>query len=312
MTIPSSARTALCMAVGALTLSLAGCGQGESKAGASTAVAAVSGDEATQNKFNHYTEGFNKLIDDNWGVREKYNDYVEADIPAAQASGDVYFAENISNLEQALAELKEGRALDGGRQAAETDAAVDALIPRIEALLTQWKTLTPYYESKAYRDDNLAKGKAAHTALVTAYENVLHAIQTLDVALSRHLRARDAARIEAYRKSGDTAAYNVLNAMQQADLLSSAVIAGDSAEADRLLPLLIAANTALHETEAATAAGADNKVEYDLISGYIDSMIGDYRDLKQKDSDSDRESIVDNYNRAVGQMNDVELPSLDR
>ena len=156
------------MAVGALTLSLAGCGQGEGKAGASTAVAAVSGDEATQNKFNHYTEGFNKLIDDNWGVREKYNDYVEADIPAAQASGDVYFAENISNLEQALFELKESRALDGGPQAAETD----------------------------------------------------------------------------------------------------------------------------------------NKVEYDLISGDIDSMIGDYRDLKQENSDSDRESIADNYNRAVSQMNE--------
>ena len=302
-----TARFAAVLASSLIALSMAACGQAGDGKTSAPSVAAASGDEATQAKFGHYTEGFNKLIDDNWGVREKYQDYVEADIPSAKASGNVYFAENISNLERALTELKEGRALNGGRQATEADAAVDALIPRIETLLTQWKTLTPYYESKAYREDNLAQGKAAHPALIAAYEGVMAGIGTLDTALTKHLRARDAARLEAFRKSGNTAAYNVMNAMQQADLFSSAVIDKNMAESDRLLPLLVAANAELHKTEQATPADGDNKVEYDLISGYIDRMIGDYRDLKQGGSDSDREDIVDGYNNAVEQMNDIEF-----
>ena len=307
-----TARFATVLASSLIALSMAACGQageggaGEGKTG-TPSVAAASGDAATQAKFGHYTEGFNKLIDDNWGVREKYEDYLEADIPSAKASGNVYFAENISNLERALTELKEGRALNGGRQATEADAAVDALVPRIQVLLTQWKTLTPYYESKAYREDGLAQGKAAHPALISAYEEVMAGIGTLDMALTKHLRARDVARLEAFRKSGNTAAFNVMNAMQQADLFSSAVIEKNMAESDRLLPLLVAANTELHKTEQATPADGDNKVEYDLISGYIDRMIGDYRDLKQGGSDSDREDIVDGYNNAVEQMNDIEF-----
>lgn len=300
-------RIAALLGASIIALSLAACGNGTTTPEKAQSVSAASGDTATQEKFGHYTEGFNKLIDDSWGVSDKYQDYVEADIPGAQASGSINFPENISQLEGALTELKEGRALNGGRQSAETDAAVDALIPQIEALLTQWRTLTPYYESKAYRDDGLAKGKAAHPALMAAYKGVLDGIKSLDAALTKHLRARDAARIEAYKKSGNTAAYTVLNAMQQADLFSSAVIDKNAAEADRLLPVLVAANTALHQTHQTAAADDGNKVEYDLISGYIDSMIGDYRDLKQEESDSDRENIVDNYNRAVEQLNDIEF-----
>jgi len=305
----STPRLAALLATSVLALSLSACGASDSKEGAPQSVAAASGDEATQAKFGHYTEGFNKLIDDSWGVRDKYQDYVEANIPGAQASGDVYFPENISNLERALAELKEGRALNGGSQAAESDAAVDRVIAQGNLLLAQWKTLDPYYESKAYRDDNLAQGKAAHPALIAAYEGTMQAIGQLDAALTKHLRARDAARIEAYRKSGNTAAYNVMNAMQQADLFSSAVIEKNMAESERLFPLLVAANAELHKTEAATPSDGDNKIEYDLISGYIDSMIGDYRDLKQSNEDRDRESIVNNYNNAVNQMNDVEFES---
>jgi hypothetical protein len=304
----STPRIVAMLAGSVLALSLAACGQSDGKTGAPS-VAAASGNEATQNKFNHYTEGFNKLIDDNWGVGKQYQSYVEADVPHANASGNVYFSENITNLERALGELKEGRALNGGAQATEADAAVDKVLAQGAVLLAQWKTLAPYYESKAYREDNLAQGKAAHPALIAAYESTIEAIGQLDAALTRHLRARDAARLEAYRKSGNTAAYNLMNAMQQADLFTSAVIEKNMAESDRLLPLVIAANAELHKTEAATPADGDNKIEYDLISGYLDRMIGDYRDLKQSNDDDDREDIIDAYNNAVGQMNDVEFES---
>lgn len=303
-------RTAIATSVltGALALTLTACGQsGEAKSGATPSIAAASGSEATQNKFGEYTEGFNKLIDDHWGVSEKYEAYVKANIPGANASGNVYFPENISNLERALDSIRKGRALNGGDQSREADAAADQVLAQGGALLAQWKELGPYYESKAYRDDNLAKGKAAHAALIAAYEGTLSSIDEFDVALTKHLRTRREAEIAAFKKAGKTDAYNVYNAMYQADLLSSAVIEKNTAEAERVFPLLVAANAELHKTEAATATGEPNKVEYDLISGYLDRMIGDYRDLKQSNSDSDRKDIVDGYNRAINQLNDVEF-----
>lgn len=308
MTKQAGTRLGIALLMSAAALSVASCGQGgDGKAGAPKSVAAAGGNEATQNKFSLYTDAFNDLIDDFFGIQKNYNDYVEENIPAASATSSISFSENISTLERSLAKLREGRALAGGPQAAKADAAVDALLTEGDKLLAQWKTLDTYYESKAYRDDNLAKGKAAHPALMSAYEGTLGAIKSLDAALTEHLRARDAARVVEYQRKGNTAAYNVLNTMQLADLFSSAVIEGNTAEADRLLPLVVAANAELHKTEAATAAGADNKVEYDLISGYIDGMIGDYRDFKQDGDQSDRGDVVEAYNNAVEQMNDIEF-----
>lgn len=298
----------MALLMGAAAISVTACGQGgDGKAGAPKSVAAASGNEATQNKFSLYTDAFNDLIDDFFGVQKNYNDYVEENIPAASASSSISFSENISTLERSLTKLREGRALAGGPQAAKADAAVDTLLAEGDKLLAQWKTLDTYYESKAYREDNLAKGKAAHPALMAACEGTLGGIKSLDAALTEHLRARDAARIADFQRKGNTAAYNVLNTMQQADMFSSAVIAGNAAEADRLLPLVVAANAELHKTEAATADGADNKVEYHLISGYIDGMIGDYRDYKQDGEESDRGNVVEAYNNAVEQMNDVKF-----
>lgn len=304
----SLSRTAVLALAASLTLGVAACGnQGEN--GKAPSVAAASGSEAVQEKFSHYTDGFNDLIDDNWGVSKQFTSYRELNIPGASAGGSIYFPENISNLERAMAKLKEGRDLAGGDKSARADAAVDKVLAQGALLLTQWQTLEPYYETRAYRDDALAKGKAAHPALMTAYEGTIAAIEELDAALTEYLRARDAARVEAYRKGGHTDAANVMQAMQLADHFSTAVIEKNVAEADRLMPQLEAALVELRKSEAAMASGAENKVEFDLISGYLGRMVGAWRDYKQDQDDSDRETIVDQYNDAVEQMNDIEFPA---
>lgn len=305
----SLSRTAVLALAAGLTLGVAACGNQGENGGKAQSVAAASGSEAVQEKFSHYTDGFNDLIDDNWGVSKQFASYSELNIPGASASGSIYFPENISNLERALAKLKEGRALSGGDKSARADAAVDKVLAQGAVLLTQWQTLEPYYETRAYREDGLAKGKAAHPALISAYESTIAAIDELDAALTEYLRARDAARVEAYRKGGHTDAANVMQAMQLADHFSTAVIDKNVAEADRLLPQLEAALVELRKSEAAMASGAENKVEFDLISGYLGRMVGSWRDYKQDQDDSDRETIVDQYNDAVEQMNDIEFPA---
>lgn len=297
-------------AVCAAALSAAACGQSDGKASNPLEnVAAAAGNQSADEKFGAYTEAFNKLIDDTWGVSTNFDRYQKLNIPNASADGSLSFPENISTLEGALEKLKEGRAARAGSVGAAADAAADKVIAQGDALLAQWKALDPYYESRAYREDGLAKGKAAHPALMAAYQGVLAGIDELDAALTQYLRARDAERIETYRKGGHTDAANVVNAMQIADHFSSAVIEKNIAEADRLLPSLEAAMAELRKSEQSMQSGADNKTEFSLISGYLTSMVGAWRDYKQQPDDSDRERVVDQYNSAVQQMNDIEFPA---
>ncbi|WP_428154531.1 DUF3829 domain-containing protein [Brevundimonas sp.] len=296
----------------AMTMGLAACGQGDAKGGADgkpQSVSAATGNEATQQKQGLYTEGFNKLIDEHWGVPENFDSYQKLDIPNASTTSSISFPENITTLETAIEKLKEGKALAGGNQSRRTDAAVDKLLPQLEALLAQWKTLDPYYESRAYREDGLAKGKAAHAALMTAYQGAIAGIGELDAALSEYQRASNAAKIEALTKSGHPAEASLIDAMQKADHFTTAVIEDNPAEADRLLPEFVAAAAKLRTAEAGLPADDENKSEFGSIAGYVDSMIGSWRDYKQSKSDYERESIVDDYNRAIDRMNDVEMPA---
>ncbi len=295
----------------AMTMGLAACGQGDAKNGADgrpQSVRAAAGTETTQEKLSHYTEAFNKLIDEHWGVPENFDKYQKLNIPNANPTSSIYFPENITTLETAIAKLKEGKALSGGAQSQRADAAVDKLIPQLEALLAQWKTLDPYYESRAYREDNLAQGKAAHAALMSAYEGAAAGIGELDAALTEYQRASNAAKMAALIKSGHAAEASLIDAMQKADHFTTAVIEDNTAEADRLLPEFVAAAAKLRTAEAGLAADNANKSEFGSIAGRLDSMIGSWRDYKQSKSDYERESIVDDYNRAIGDMNDVEMP----
>jgi len=293
---------------GALTLGLAACGNGSAKDGPA-AVAASAANPLSQEKFNHYVEAFNKLVDDSWGVGSNFHNYQALDIANKSASDSIYFPENITTLEGAIAALKEGEAVRSDAQSKPVDDAAKALIPQLEALLAQWKILDPYYETRRYREDGLAQGKAANAGLITAYETAMTGIERFDSTLTTYLRNRDAARLEAFRANGQGDLANLMDAMQKADLFTDAVIKGDKAESDRLLPGVETAVSELRKSEAALPEDNGNKSEFGQIAGYLEGMIGDYRDYKQSDSDSDREDVVDRYNDAVGQMDDVELPA---
>lgn len=295
----------------AAALSLAACG--DSKGGAENSapksVAQAAGNEATQEKMSTYIDAFNALIHDHWGVSKKFEEYQKMNIPGASASANLYFPENISHLERAIAKLKEGRALNGGNQGKKADEAADKLIPQLEALLAQWQALDPYFESRAYRDDSLAKAKEAHPALMQAYQGSVAGIEELDVALSEYQRASNAAKLEVMRKGGHTAEASLLDAMQKADLFTNAVMEDNKAEADAQLPAMEAAIAALREEQAKLPADNSNKSYLSSIADNLTGMVGAYRDLKQSNSDSYRERVVDRYNSAIGNMNRVELPA---
>lgn len=304
-------RTLLAVALtGAL---LAGCGKTPESATSSVPAAAAPATapaaESASAKFNAYTEGYNKLIDENWGVREMFEDHKEKALANASPSDEISFPENMSTLEAAITKLKEGRAVaTSAGNAREADAAVDALLVPASALLAQWKVLTPYFETRAYRADQLAQYKAADAELTRNYEATLKAIDTLDAALTVHQRAQSVARADAFKKAGDMPLYHATDTMRLAELFVTAAMDEKTAEADTLLPQLEASLTALGTAHGAMAADAANRYEVGRVHQYVGSMIGGYRDFQQSGDASDMESVVDAYNNAIEEYGDIESP----
>ena len=295
----------------AAVLGLSACGdnKGNGENPAPRSVARTTGDEATQQKMNLYVEAYNALIDDPWGVPKYFVEYQNLNIPGASASSPIHFPENISHLERAIEKLKEGRALNGGNQGKRSDEAVDQMIPQLEALLTQWRTLDPYFESRAYRDDNLATAKAAHAGLMQAYQGSVAGIERLSDALSEYQRATNAAKMQAMLQAGHTAEASALDAMQKADLFTNAVMDNNAADADRQLPAMEAAIAKLREEQAKLPSDNSNKSNLGSIADSLSGMVGAYRDFKQTNADGYREQVVDRYNSAIGNMNRVEMPA---
>lgn len=297
-------RAGMLATAAALALALGACDMLQSQA--ERAVAAAEGSSKTQQKFDHYTEAFNAVID-TFGPQERYDSYLKLDIPNASPNGAINFPESAARLQQVLDNLKKGRALNGGDQATRADAAADKLITAGEALLAQWTELTPYFESQAYREDGLAKARAAHPRLIAAYDATLAAIKELDAALTEHLRARDKARAEAYKASGDMTAYHAVNTMRIADQFTSAVLEDDAAAADKLLIDLTASLKELDAIATTLPATDVNKGNLSSVISRLNSAVGSYREFKASKDDYDKQSVIQDYNGAVGASNNLQF-----
>lgn len=316
MEVTRMTRNLLAVALAGALLLLSACDKsahpaaGTSSAVATPDAARPSAEATTASKFNAYTEGYNKLVEENWGVRATFNDHRENNIAKANPSDEINFAENVTTLELAISKLKQGRALPATEdEARAADAAVDSLLPPASALLVQWKTFAPYFETRAYRADKLAKYKAADAELTRNYEATLAAVDAFDAALTTHQRSQSVARAEAFKKAGNIPLYHATNTMRLAELFVSAAMAEKTAEADKLLPELETSVAALAAAQQAMAADAPNRTELEQVAHYVGSMLGEYRDFKQSHDASDMKSVVSDYNNAIGDFADIEVPA---
>lgn len=308
-------RYALLAAATLALLPLAGCDKAKQLAQSSgnTLEAmqdALSDEDVKAQKFDHYTDGFNELIDDHWGVSKNYNSYRER-VPAEQdPSGDVDFPEAAFQLEEAIRSLKEGRTLSTkDKDCVAADAAVDELLPPAEKLLAQWRELAVYFETKVYRDDKLAKAKAAHESLVANYEATLAGIHKLEQALTIYQRAREQTRLGRLKKDGDMPLYHTVHTMQLAEALVSAAQEKNLREGDKLLLELEASLAEMVKAQAAMEkeSGNTNPLNMGLIAADVGPMIGDYRDFKQSKDPKDINDMIEKYNDAVDNYSDIEF-----
>lgn len=307
----SKTRTSLLAAACVSVLALGACGQNEgatSNGSATSNSASATQSPKTMEKYNAYTDGYNELIG-TFGAAYQYDRYLRLNIPSASATADLNFPSNVSLFERAIGKIKEGRAINGGNATEAADAAADKLIASGDALIAKWKDLEPYYQSKAYRDDALAKGKAAHEELVAAYVGLLDGINQLDTVLTEQGRAQNAQRIADLRKSGEDNAANLIDASAQAEVLVSHALADEIPEADAGLANLEAAIAKARETQAAMSDGDINKSHYDMTLDALTDVVGAFRNLKQSPGDSNKDAVLRAYNESVTAMNRADLPA---
>ncbi|MDQ6685788.1 MAG: YiiG family protein [Pseudomonadota bacterium] len=324
---PSTVRRACALAaVLTLTLGLGACGKSEPPAAvpvetAKPAIDATAGrttpamapDVSGITKFNDYIDAYNKLVG-TFGLRETYERYREAHFATAKPTASLNFNEGW--VYQALAAFKKARA-DSGDGMKDLDKAADALIPPMEKLVAEMKELNLYYTSKAYREDNLAKGKQQDPILLADFEAVTARAGEFEVELSRVQHERAVAKLDELKQRGDALGYQSAAAMMSAETLANTFKRPEDVKNAALfqkadaniaeLEKTLAAQRSEYEKAKAAAKGPGGgpSYEHESLARYLTEMIGAYRDFKLSKSSRDHQQMFTAYNNAVGAANSL-------
>jgi hypothetical protein len=297
--------------VPAMLLALSACGGDKSGNASGGLFGQSKSDEAESKKLNTYTEGSNFLLG-GAGISGLAESYAARDIPSKSASDDISVIEaNVVKL--GLGKLKEARAMSGGPE--DLDKAADTLIAAIEKLQARYDPLAIYYKSKAYKEDNLARGKQEDAALTADFKTAIDAQKAFDTLLKRDRDAQTEKDLVQLKKDGDTLGYATKSAVQKAerlvglfnkpeDLQNAQLFAqadGLVGEIDKLLVEQRAAY-AKAKSEAKSQIEAPSS-SFERVDRELTDMIGNYREMKQTKDVDDVNDMVESYNDAVSAMN---------
>lgn len=297
-------------------LLLGGCSKaGDQSASSTTGVGETApagrSDDAARAKLGAYTAGYNKLLD-TFGLPATAEAYAKEEIASKKPSDSI--SVNDGWLEQANSLLKTARAMSGGP--ADVDQAADRLLGALGAAMTRLDGLKVYYDSKAYKDDGLKRGKQEDAAMTAEFKAALTAMEQFSTILDRERKSATTAELAALQAKGDMLGYHTRLALQQteqlvslfngeADIRNPAVIARADAQLAILEKTLTAQRGELAKAKTAATSEKPVDVNYSLVADRLTSAIGDYRDLKQSREVDDYNDLIGHYNDAVEDSNDI-------
>lgn len=265
---------------------------------------------AQTSKITAYTAVFNTLMGGTpqvyGGLTDPAEAYLAADIASASPKDVIELELNPDWLPGALGELKAARAMRGDADMAAVDQAADQLISAIETIVRVEGGLQGYYEGRVYRQDGLARGRAAEPQLRKGYEDAISAMQAMEGALLVVQRRANDARITQLEARGNVAEASLLKAMRRADVMTTAIIAGDRSSADRAAGELEAALADMRQNKSRLRNKDDGDV-YDLVIESLTGALASYRD-SAPDSDITAQLVVPQYNNAVQFSSNMSLP----
>ena len=296
-----------CLALGGLLVLLAAC----SRSSGGSPLAPGGEDQA---KLNAYTEGYNIMVGE-FGLKQQLDDYQKAGINGPHPTPETVYLTG-GWLDQARAKLQAARAMPGGGLA-DADAAADRFLPALQQVLTHEASLNGYYQSKAWRDDGLARGKREDPVLVGEFHTAFATAAPLDAALTRARDTRERAQLAALKASGNAVAYQSQLALSQArglvqsfhnqaDLHDPTKLAAANATAATLEKTLVDQHAAVAKAKAGLNPGSIDGFRVDSCGRAgddLDRLLGAYRDLKAGGGAKAYQSMVAAFNSAVSGVN---------
>jgi hypothetical protein len=303
----------LMMAVPAIVIAavLSGCDRNQARQAVKEAVgAAANAENAPNEKLNAYIEGNNRLVG-NFGLAEMRKSYFEKNIPARSAKDDIFIS--AGRISQAIDPLKKGRAVKSDGMP-ELDQSADQLIGALEKLISQLNEMEPYYKAKAYKEDDLAKGKAQDPLLRESLDAAMSAQDKFGAALDVQSRKRDDALLATLKADGNATLYHLKLGLRQAEdvvnlFKSEADISNleKYKQADALVAELEKTLAEQRKLHAALERGA-NQVNHDAVTERLTELVGAYRQLKTSKRSNDFNSMIHRYNGAVNASNEIRFP----
>lgn len=295
-----------------MSLLLAGCDRIPGLGNAATADEATSANPRVGAKVNAYTESYNKLIG-YFGLLDIAKRYRENRI-AGQSPRDTIYV-NEGAIEAALTRLKEARAMPGGTPT--LDRAADALIAALDKVMARLGPLKTYYDSRAYRDDALARGKREDPLMLAEFDAAIAEAGRFDSALTATRHARLEGELARLKEAGNTLGYNTKVELKHAEdllaLFPTPAAIRDPANFRRgdalvatLETLLAEQRTAIAAAKAAASASDQPDSGHASVVDGLTSLIGDYRDLRQSKDPSEYESMIRRYNSAIDSANGID------
>jgi len=265
---------------------------------------------AQTDKVVAYTAVFNDLIGGtprNYsGLTGPADSYLSADIASASPDDVIEVELNRDWLPVSLAELKKARAMRGAADFAPVDQAADKLITAIETIIRVEEGLAGYYEGRVYRQDGLAKGKAADPELRKGYQDAMSAMEEMERALTVVQRRANEERVARLESRGHVAEASLQKAMSRAEAMTSAVIAGDRPTADQAAAELELALADMRDKKGRLKNEADED-GYDLVMKSLTDALARYRDTAPNDPNA-AQMVVPFYNNAVQFSSQMSIP----
>ncbi|MCL2714797.1 MAG: YiiG family protein [Alphaproteobacteria bacterium] len=276
--------------------------------GTSALAAEEGGGTAINPKLNAYIKAYNLFIG-TFGFTEQYRSYQRSNISRASVKSnfwvkDGWIGKGVDILYQAAPDMEPKN---------ELNAAAAALLVSMKKVQEHLASLSIYYDSKKYLDDNLARGRAEDPVLLAEFKAAAGDLARFNVLLEEEVDRRDLAQLEVLKKEGQEEEYYLKTATFHAGRLLKVLKPGEDGS-DTSVYARGDAEVAAIEKALEAARAVHNKdgsmVQLDVVAPVFNALTGSYRELKSSRSKAGSRDfavkvsgMVNSYNMAVQLLN---------
>ncbi|MDR0934209.1 MAG: YiiG family protein [Burkholderiaceae bacterium] len=267
-------------------------------------------------KLAVYADVYSLLVDSEQGLPDAYRTFMKK-VVKAKPSDDIDFPV-APNLGEAIAVLKQSRSKATTGQES-LDAAADKLVTATDKLAAHEKELVPYFSEKAYRADGMSRARKYFPEVQADYEAALAALSGFGAEIMAAKRAVSEKHIAAFRAGGDI----IRSHTEEIMMLSEELLAlfddpkvpfnrGEAfAKGNSLAARLDKAIQAQRKGVEEAKSKPDAKVSpyYDAIRNLASGIITDYREVRDKRSETAFTAMLKKYDEAVKDYNSVQVNS---